>query len=42
MILGFFFVHPIPLPEEELDREVHSETSSESSAYEQRNSYTPL
>ena len=42
MILGFFFVRPIPLPEEELVREVRSETSSESSAYEQRNSYTPL
>ena len=41
MILGFFFVRPVPLPEEELNREVYSETSS--SAYEQRDiSYTPL
>ena len=41
MILGFFFVRPIPLPEEELNSEVYSETSS--SAHEQRNStYTPL
>jgi hypothetical protein len=41
MILGFFFVRPVPLPEEELNREVYSETNS--SAYEQRNSsYTPL
>ena len=42
MILGFFFVRPIPLPEEELNREVYSETSP--SACEQRNSssYTPL
>ena len=43
MILGFFFVRPVPLPEEELNRQVYSETSS--SAHEQRNStagYTPL
>ena len=41
MILGFFFVRPVPLPEDELNREVHSETSS--SANEQRNSSrTPL
>ena len=41
MILGFFFVRPIPLPEEEINREVYSEASS--SAYEQRNStHTPL
>lgn len=41
MILGFFFVRPVPLPEEELDREVYSETRSP--AYEQRNdSHTPL
>ena len=41
MILGFFFVRPVPLLEEELNREVNSETSS--SIYEQRNSsYTPL
>ena len=41
MILGFFFVRPVPLPEEELNREVYSETSS--SAYERRNSsHTPL
>jgi hypothetical protein len=36
MILGFFFVQPIPLPEDEapvVNREGHSETSS--SAYEQ-------
>ena len=40
MILGFFFVRPVPLPEEELNRGVYSETSS---AYDQRNiSYTPL
>ena len=42
MILGFFFVRPVPLPLPE-DREVYSETSS--SAYEQRNSTssrTPL
>ena len=38
MILGFFFVHPIPLPEEELNYEV-----TRSSACEQRNSsHTPL
>ena len=41
MIIGFFFVRPIPLPEEELNREVYSVTSS--SAYDQGNSsYTPL
>jgi hypothetical protein len=41
MILGFFFVRPVPLPEEELNREVYSETSSPT--YEQRdNSHTPL
>ena len=41
MILGFFFVRPIPLPEEELNCDAYSETSS--SAHEQRNStYTPL
>ena len=43
MILGFFFVRPVALPEEESSREVHSSTSS--SAYEQRNSlssHTPL
>ena len=41
MILGFFFVRPIPLPEEELNREVYSETRS--SVYEERNSsHTPL
>jgi hypothetical protein len=41
MILGFFFVRPVPLPEEELNREVYSETSY--SAYEQRSgSNTPL
>jgi hypothetical protein len=43
MILGFFFVRPVTvsLPEDELNREVHSETSS--SAYDQRNSSrTPL
>ena len=38
MILGFFFVRPVPLPEEELNHEVNSVTSS--SAYDQ--SYTPL
>jgi hypothetical protein len=41
MILGFFFVCPVPLPEEELNREVYSETSS--SAYERSiSSRTPL
>ena len=43
MILGFFFARPIPLPVEELSREVDSETSS--SAYGQCNSTasrTPL
>ena len=41
MVLGFFFVRPVPLPEEELNREDYSVTSS--SAYDQRNgSYTPL
>ena len=41
MLLGSFFVRPVPLPEEELIREVHSEASS--SACEQRiNDYTPL
>ena len=43
MILGFFFVRPVPLPEEELNRQVYSETSS--STHEQRNStagYAPL
>ena len=41
MIVGFFFVRPVPLPEEEINREVHLEASS--SAYEQRNSsHTPL
>ena len=40
MILGFFFVCPVPLPEEELNREVNLKTSS--SAYEQRNGYAPL
>jgi hypothetical protein len=42
MILGFFFVRPVPLPEEEeLNRDVYSETNS--SGYEQlNNSYTPL
>jgi hypothetical protein len=41
MILGFFFVRPVPLPEEELNREVYSETSSPT--YEQRDSsHTPL
>ena len=41
MILGFFFVRPVPLPEEEPNREVYSETTS--SADEQRNSsHTPL
>ena len=41
MILGFFFVRPIPLPEEELNRDVCSETNS--SGYEQLNSsYIPL
>jgi hypothetical protein len=41
MILGFFFVRPVPLPKEELNREVYSETNS--SAYGQSNSgYTPL
>ena len=38
MILGFFFVRPVPLPEEELNHEVNSVTSS--STYDQ--SYTPL
>ena len=38
MILGFFFVRPVPLPEEELNHENNSVTSS--SAYDQ--SYTPL
>ena len=43
MIFGFFFVHPVPPLEEELNYEVYSETCS--SAYEQRNSlrsHTPL
>ena len=41
MVLGFFFVRPIPLPEEELNREGYSERRS--SVYEQRNSsHTPL
>jgi hypothetical protein len=41
MILGFFFVRPIPLPEEELNRDVYSETNFP--GYEQLNSsYTPL
>ena len=41
MILGFFFVRPVPLPEEELNREVYPETTS--SAYEQSNgSHAPL
>ena len=41
MILGFFFVRPVPLLEEELNREVNSETSS--SVYEQcNNSHTLL
>ena len=41
MILGFFFVRPIPLPEEELNREGYSEIRSP--VYEQRNSsHTPL
>ena len=43
MILGFFFVCPVLLPEEEPNRELYSETSC--SAYEQRNSTgsrTPL
>jgi hypothetical protein len=41
MILGFFFVRPVPLPEEELNRDVYSETNS--SGYEQLNSsYIPL
>ena len=41
MILGFFFVRPVPLPEEEFNREVYSETRS--SSYEQPNSsHTPL
>ena len=44
MILGFFFARPVPLPEEELNCKVYSETSS--SAYEQRcnstSSLTPL
>ena len=42
MIIGFFFVRPVPLPEEP-NREVYFETSS--SAYEQRDSTdnrTPL
>ena len=41
MILGFFFVRPVPLPEEELNRHICSETNP--SGYEQLNSsYTPL
>ena len=43
MILGFFFARPVPIPEEEPNREFYSETGS--SAYEQRNSTgsgTPL
>ena len=41
MILGFFFVRPIPLPEKELNLEVYSETRS--SAYEQsHSSHIPL
>ena len=43
MTLGFFFVRPVPPPEEELNCEVYSETCS--SSYEQPNSlssYTSL
>ena len=43
MILGFFFIRPVPPPEEELNREVYSETCS--SDYEKRNnlsSHTPF
>ena len=43
MIVGFFFVRPVPPSEEELNREVYSETRS--SVYEQRSSessHTPL
>ena len=41
MILGFFFVRPVPLPEENPNREAYSEASP--SIYEQRNnSRTPL
>ena len=45
MILGFFIVRSVPPPEEKLNRQVYSETSS--SAYEQRtsnslSSHTPL
>ena len=42
-LLGFFFIRPVPPPEEELNRQVFLETSS--SSYEQRNSlssHTPL
>ena len=42
-LLGFFFIRPVPPPEEELNRQVYSEISS--SSYEQRNSlssHTPL
>jgi hypothetical protein len=43
MILGFFFVRPIPLPEENPNHEGYSEASSSFSRYEQRNnSRTPL
>ena len=41
MILGFFFVRPIPLPDETLNRDNYAETSS--STYATRNSsHTPL
>jgi hypothetical protein len=45
MILGFFFVRPVPLPEEKLNREVYLETNSSAFDSEQRNSTdsgTPL
>ena len=43
MILGFFFVRPIPLPEKNLNREVEGYLETSSSTYEQRNnSHTPL
>ena len=43
MILGFFFVRPVPLPEEEPNCDVYSETISSASAYDLHNSsHTPL